>query len=125
MGVRVLPTSIFAGICAAVVFSIRLAAQEGVVSYAGELRGGGSCPLNGAATQITVQGDDIKGTRALSTGSPTRFEGKLQGSKFIIITKDSRGNQTGIKGTVEAEKVDLRLEQGRCSYYAVLKKVTG
>jgi len=97
------------------------------VSYVGKLglgvsSSGRSCSLNGSDIQIGVQGEEIKGTRKSPTGTLNRFEGKLQGANFTITTKDRQGNETTLNGTVEADKIQLKLNQSNCGYDAVMNK---
>lgn len=110
------------GICVCVVF-VPLAAQEATVRYGADLAYSKNCPSlgNGANIRVDVQGGELTGSWGRNTRN--QFEGKLNGSKFVIVQPYARGSEQRISGSVETDSIKLTLEFSTCRINVVLKKI--
>lgn len=109
------------GFCFALSFSVPIAAQEST-TYAGYLNGSCSSWRN-RAVEISISGSQVKGSYENQRGGGSRrFSGELNGSKFSIRLNQATNNTASVTGSIEAEGVEVRVDEGTCNARAFLKK---
>lgn len=112
---------VFAGFFAVGSFSAPVVAQE-KVRYSGNLSGNmGSCPWNSREIRIEVAGEQVTASWQVENGN-ARAVGDVKGNSFRIFHNAKNGEQSSVGGTIDGERIEVRIEAKRCNYRSVLNK---
>ncbi len=112
---------VLAGFFAVGSFSAPVVAQE-KVRYSGNLSGDkGACPWNSADIQIEVAGEQVTARWKANNGNALAV-GTVKGNSFRIFNDSKNGERQSINGTIDGDRIEIRLEAKNCNYRSVLKK---